>query len=537
MPNYVYIERNNPPEINLTQVKAGGEQQVHFTLTNTDLYYDQTVTVKFQLVTIVSSVTDQELGYLADSGGTTISEEFTITKGTTDRLYMSEMVIPADTDSGTTYGIQVEIYSEDDTTYPYDKLGSPTTFEVIGAADPNTECLLLTFAAGSFGCTIDDDDETVTANASSGATLTSLSCVYTVSPNAVLSVSAVDKTSPFTQDCSSPVTLVITAEDGVTTKSYTLTITQGSAPGGVDFNLYEALSSVSPNPVGMGQILRVTGTILNDGATDYEGTEGETITLSFTYDGDEIFSDYLNLNKPIPKKPEEGNSYTTFYKDVIIPTGLAAFGVSYHCAFLTYGSNDSTPKYKSFTINNYINTTKTKIFSEKENLFAGNRNYRSPYMLAVNTDLFACNPDNNQQFHLLHSNTECKLWESSTAERWSIVFVVRVGNDPVLFKTLDIELAKMSGVYADLLKIEYATNRQTASQDPFYSSVDTEWNPWNPVYKDEKWHLPIKQEYNPDALIAYQQLKGTYLRITITGQNSDQIVLRNVTTKILKIFN
>jgi len=325
----------------------------------------------------------------------------------------------------------------------------------------------------------------------------------------------------------------VTAEDGGTA-DYTITITLGDGPSTGTWDLigYADKTSISPTTVGMGQVLRVIFTCLNDGTGDLIGDEGEKVDLVFRYGDDVQFSDTLSLNKFIAKKPT-GVSYTEFKKDVIIPTGLDVYGTNYTLDFVASGGTIS----KSLTIVKFINTTKTKVFSEKESLFCGNRNYLSPCMYAINNDLFASNPTNNREFYLMDSSLTPTLWGNALPEQWVVTFVVRVGKDAVLFKTLDIELGKATGGQVELLRIEYATNRQTSVQDPFYSATDTEWNPWNPVYKDESWHLPVKNEYDADALIPYKQMKGTYLRITLTGRNTDQIVLRGVMTKILKIFN
>jgi len=91
---------------------------------------------------------------------------------------------------------------------------------------PRTDCDMLTFDWGSCSATIDGTD--VALEVPFGTDVTALDPAFTISPGATA-----DPVSGTERDFTSPQTYTVTAEDGVTGKTYTVTVTVGSLPPGL----------------------------------------------------------------------------------------------------------------------------------------------------------------------------------------------------------------------------------------------------------------------------------------------------------------
>lgn len=96
----------------------------------------------------------------------------------------------------------------------------------VAIADPSTEALLLSFALAeqTGDAVIDHDLETVSIEVANGTVVTALEPTVTVSDYATVS-----PLSGVATDFTNPVNYTVTAQDGVTTKVYAVTVTEAAA--------------------------------------------------------------------------------------------------------------------------------------------------------------------------------------------------------------------------------------------------------------------------------------------------------------------
>lgn len=416
-----------------------------------------------------------------------------------------------------------------------DKTGSYSIdFSYLGETSLYDGCDLFEFKVTStIHCQVNQDLQTVTGNVKGTFDLTQVTPTFTVSPSAVVMVSKVYQYSGESViDLSSPVTYEVQAENG-DSKEYVVTIHQ-TVSGEYDLLVInptvDSKTFVTPLSVVAGQQLTLSAHILNDGTAGYNPQDGEFVQIQLWYDGSlvrDLAEAYIPINKPIAAGARE-----VFTKSWIVPNTLPYGAIGYHQIKFILGATIN----KQFTVLRAVPHITTLAYSVKNEAFVGERTYDTPFMMALNNDLYAVKNEDysvRNKFYLMDYNGSQVLFDQPTPLTWSITFIVNSGPETVNFKNLDIEMGKILGGEARLEKIEYSTNRQMAFHDPFYTE---DFSPWQPVWKDEKWHLPIMNEYEEGAIIEYKKLKGTFLRITFTGQNTDPIFLKNVMTKITKSF-
>lgn len=106
------------------------------------------------------------------------------------------------------------------------KIHEKETPEVLNTADPSESVLLLDFvlAEQTGAAVINHDLETVAIEVANGTVVTALEPVVTVSPYAT-----VNPLSGAATNFTNPVNYTVTAQDGVTTKVYAVTVTKAAA--------------------------------------------------------------------------------------------------------------------------------------------------------------------------------------------------------------------------------------------------------------------------------------------------------------------
>ena len=85
----------------------------------------------------------------------------------------------------------------------------------------------------------------------------------------------------------------------------------------------------------------------------------------------------------------------------------------------------------------------------------------------------------------------------------------------------------MESAHVQFKTITFATKYQTAVYD--FSTV----NMWEtPEYTEHKWRIPImvQTSADSDAFTANSELRGTWMKVTIVYNGSEDIELKNVIT-------
>lgn len=102
-------------------------------------------------------------------------------------------------------------------------------------APPSSECSITAFSllVGADGASVNgtitesaSPNPTIAVSAVAGTTVTALKATFTASAGATVKVGSASQTSGTTEnDFTNPVNYIVTAEDGTTTKTYTVTVT------------------------------------------------------------------------------------------------------------------------------------------------------------------------------------------------------------------------------------------------------------------------------------------------------------------------
>lgn len=91
---------------------------------------------------------------------------------------------------------------------------------------PSTEANVLTYKIGEAAGTVNAETGAIAVEVPHGTTVTALVAEFTLSENATAKVGSVAQVSGTTEnDFTNPVVYVVTAEDGTTTKNWTVTVT------------------------------------------------------------------------------------------------------------------------------------------------------------------------------------------------------------------------------------------------------------------------------------------------------------------------
>ena len=129
--------------------------------------------------------------------------------------------------SGTTSMVYDGAYVENDRTLAKVRFIESTTF-----AETRSNAALITafsFAEQTGAATIDAEAGTIDIEVANGTAVTALITTFTLSPDATAKVGTTAQVSGTTpNNFTSPVTYVVTAEDTVTTKNWTVTVTEAA---------------------------------------------------------------------------------------------------------------------------------------------------------------------------------------------------------------------------------------------------------------------------------------------------------------------
>lgn len=384
------------------------------------------------------------------------------------------------------------------------------------------------YAFGLAGiCECTKSGTTFTATIPYATNITAAVAVFSYSGKTIKIGSTVQVSGVNTNDFTSPVTYRVFAEDDSYT-DYTITITK-SAQEPQDVSLTVVSNDTQITNAGdivyIGDRMDYQIKVRNNGSVAYTAETVQYVQMWLVKSG--------NANVPgLPAVPinvriEPGTSVILKGSWPVSPR-------------LQWGTENGT-HYVYFKLNITIsrtiyvhmkaNLTRAIVFNEKLGVFSGRRLNPSPYYLALNNDFYSVNKDglNMEQFYLQDYNDTCT--EFGLSLNWSVSFFVIPGPITMVFKNIILEMGKVKGGMALVDRIEYATNTQSSTYDFQTTNLI-----WKPVWKDNKWHFPIKYEHIPTAIIKDRKLKGTYLKVTIKGSNEDAIFVRNMITNIVKSF-
>ena len=406
-----------------------------------------------------------------------------------------------------------------------------------------------------------DGTNTIQATVANEISLSSAKAVFVVSPGATAKIGDTVQVSGSTEnDYSTEVIFRVIAEDGVAYRNYVVTITKkgtGTAriivwegantrcsPGVLKFNYFNRLvrifAEVSPALAG----------------GDYDPSEEQELFVYLYRDSKYTQIATIPLDREMLTVSGGYNYYVFEGRWIIDPDfeftegeeiTLRICSQTYHLAYGSYYAD------VSFIIKRYYPVAVALSFSEKLGVFQGERECKSQFMTSINNDLYSLETaafDSKDKFYL---EDYIKDGEASTEHfgnelEWELEFDVNSAFSSVIFQSLGIEMGDVSGETEDVskpTKISYQTTQHSVLQDPFYddgaypvTGIRYEWeNPWQPVRKNERWYLSIKNAYIEDALIKNQKLKGTWLRVGLFGLHQTRFYIRSVITKIAKIFN
>jgi hypothetical protein len=417
-------------------------------------------------------------------------------------------------------------------------------------------------------CNINQVTGQIVGTVPAGSTRSGRTATFIASENAKVYVGVVEQTSGVTvNDFSSPIQYKVVSEDGNFEKLYTVTIslapaiTGGGAP---KLALYNP-AGVYPERVKIGSYAKIYCSIGNNSDTSYEADSGAVV---YVYYQDPVSLDFvmipkatISINKDIPKKTYVKGiprvNYVTFaaswYVTDSIPYG-DPHGKNLLIKLVLPGS--SSILYFNVDVVYEPVIIKTWCFSEKLMLFQGERSYDTPHYLRLNNDLYAA-WDKAEDYgatglkQLIYHKQDVDLQYDFYSQpgiktiNWSIVFYVNNPISSVIFQSLVIEAGAILGGNIEIESIEYKTSKYVSVQDPFYDDSSDPitgrsygWeNPWQPVWKNDKWYLSIKNAYDEDKVIKNQKLRGMWLRISFRGTAANKLFVRSVITKIAKVFN
>jgi len=402
--------------------------------------------------------------------------------------------------------------------------GKSSSFSVV-ALSTNKEIYAFSLA-GICDCVI--SGTTITGSCMNETVITSAIAFFSYVGKEVKVSATVQSSGITANDFTNPVTYAVYAEDGSHT-DYIVTITK------VAVNPSIILISASPdilntgNIVYLGEAINYTLKVKNNGAGAYAGTEGCVVELAFR----KSLTSYGMTPCPI-NVPIAAGASVYLYGSWIIPYifdwGDVTTPQIYNVDFIL-----NTSISRLVELRKKVAITRTLVFNNKLGVFSGIRTSESPFYVSLNNDFYSVYRDEFElrQFFLQNVNDSCTEFGSDYPIEWSLSFYVMAGTEEVFFKNIQIEFGKIGGGLAYLDSIEYTTAQQKVEQNPFYSSS---YVSWKPVYKDDKWHLPVKFEYSASAIIKNRKLKGTYLLVTFRGSNTDPIYIRSILTRIAKTY-
>lgn len=439
-------------------------------------------------------------------------------------------------------------------------------------------------------CNINHVTKTVTQTTAYGTTLTGLTATWSISPGATLKISgALQTKNVSTNSYTAPVVIDVYAEDGTTFTSYTVTISTSIRISGAGNPVLVLADSANypviyPNPCYVGQTVKVSIEISNNTGSgisdpvDYNGSQGDPDNaVVYVYRQDVYTSTWVAvpeativLDRPIYGRTLVDGSWITSYEVFSSSWTIGPYipyGSTYGAITMKFIVSNGGSSYSDTTVQIYKRTPiiTTLAYSETLKLFEGSRRYDGLCYLSLNNKLYCSwaktnwdDPDNCgatglpqvTMYEQDYPGSNYLFDQDATADgfdnvEWQLEFYVNNPVAQVIFQSLVIEAGKLYGGQITIDSIEYKTFKYDVVQEPFYDSstyattgISYEWElPWQPVWKNDKWYLSIKNATDTTKLIQSQKLNGMWLRITLRGPGGDPVFIRSVVTKIANKFN
>jgi hypothetical protein len=380
--------------------------------------------------------------------------------------------------------------------------------------------------------------------------------IFYISSGAKAYVGIDEQMSNFTtNDYSVPVTYRIIAEDETTFRDYIVTITIADRMGGEGrpslVLSYPSLKTyIYPLIIPIGQWVKIQVEVGNASDTDYPA-DGHVVGCVYRVVDNvrtQIPEATIPIDKFISKRIDGVTFYETFSRTFQISDYFME-GLNNIEVLLSDGGSDYAPL--EFTVVRNFNSVKTLAFSQRLNVFEGERDYEANSYLKLNNDLYASwildDPDKElgeddlpiKRFYLQDVDSEVTIFDRNKDQNidWQLEFHVNNPVMQVIFQSLVVEAGKLFGGEITIDLIEYKNSKYNVVQDPFEETEDTDINPWQPIWKNDKWYLSIQNAIDTNAIIQSQKIKGMWLRITLRGPSDDPIFVRSVMTKIANLFN
>jgi len=482
--------------------------------------------------------------------------------------------LPADTTPGTNYCYKIIVVPDKAIIDPMVLRPCVAYTDIFSVALLSSDCALLKLVLDTptpVTCLINHGNATISATVPYGTSIVALTPTFIISAGATAYIGAVLQTSGVTtNDYTGPVVYKILAEDRVMNREYTLTVTIAGKIFGdrAVLGLYTP-NGAYPDVLKIGQTARLSCSVANTSSTvDYAGTEGAVIYIYYQNPVTLIWvmlpEATIPINKLIPHRVTIKGSLKTYYETCVgswkvrdnIPYGQ--YGTLTMQMKLSGGSMSTLPF--TITLIKEQPLIDTLAYSEKLNLFQGDRTYKSYHFFRLDNTLYSARELDGDtgdtgksilKFYKQDVTNELFLYShiKNDVVKWDLIFYVNNPVAQVIFQSIVLECGEYSGERLGIDSIEYNTSKYHVHQDPFFDDaiyeaagklkgISYQWeNPWQPVWKNDKWYLSIKNATDDTKLITKQKLKGMWIKITLNGTGGDMMFIRSVVTKIAHQFN
>ena len=528
-------------------VSRNAFQTIHFTIKNiTKTSYYFKVGLQLQYQDSVSVLTSNKWIEVGDVQWTGDEEELdSIDPGVAyenGRVYRFDP--EANYSSVHSYSIKVIIQAstnEDFETF-YSQWKNSNTFQIAALSSGSR---LNFFKLGSLYCEIDHSNFIVNGSVLATVDRSSLVATFDISPNATAKIGSIEQVSGVTEnDYTSEVIFDVWAEDG-THSSYSIRI--GQEAGG-SWLIYEGINSKTEFDTyylldGYCRIRYFIDVKPNFDYIYYPSTVA-SFPLLLVNGEEDIGVGGLYITQNI-----QANVITTIQGYWDVPPGLRFEDNQLMKLKVKNGDNIVL---LPFRLRRLVSEIVCLSFNEKLSVFQGERDIGTPYLISVGQDLYGFRFEDyltRNKFYLYDysDSTTSSLMLFEHEIGWEIEFDINLGGLSVIFQSLGIDMGSLPVIEKDVpkpLKITYTTYQHFVEQEPFYddgvyenTGIRHEWeNPWQPVRRNGRWYLSIRNAYVEDALIKNQKLKGTWLKIGMFGKETRHIYIRSVLTKFAKLF-